>query len=89
MDQIQPGRTCGLSTEDGVQGLADSMEEVGLLAPVLVRQVGDAYELVAGRRRFETARRMVTSPFRRGSEHRSSVRQVHWWRTCSEKICIP
>jgi ParB family chromosome partitioning protein len=58
MDQIQPGKNMRtFYREDGVQGLADSMEEVGLLAPVLVRQVGDAYELVAGRRRFEAARK--------------------------------
>lgn len=42
--------------EEGLQGLADSMEEVGLLSPVLVRQVEDRYELVAGRRRYEAAR---------------------------------
>lgn len=42
--------------EDGVQGLADSMEEVGLLSPVLVREVDGCYELVAGRRRYEAAK---------------------------------
>lgn len=43
--------------EDGVQGLADSMEEVGLLSPILVREVDGQYELIAGRRRYEAARR--------------------------------
>ncbi|NLM54044.1 MAG: ParB/RepB/Spo0J family partition protein, partial [Firmicutes bacterium] len=58
IDQIRLGNSMrSFYQEEGVQGLADSMEEVGLLAPILVRQVGDHYELVTGRRRYEAARR--------------------------------
>jgi len=42
--------------EGGVQGLADSLEEVGLLAPILVKPDGEDYLLVAGTRRYEAAK---------------------------------
>src|SRR3989440_4641921 len=42
--------------EDGLQGLAGSLEERGVLQPVLVRPVpGGTYELVAGERRWRAA----------------------------------
>ena len=37
---------------ESLQGLADSLTEVGLLQPILVRRCGEQYELVAGLRRF-------------------------------------
>ena len=37
---------------DRVGELAASIGEVGLLQPIIVRPVGDRYEIVAGRRRF-------------------------------------
>jgi ParB family chromosome partitioning protein len=43
--------------EEGLGALADSIREVGLLQPVLVRPAGDGYELVAGERRWRAARR--------------------------------
>src|ERR1700736_3621398 len=43
--------------EEGLGSLADSIREVGLLQPVLVRPAGDGYELVAGERRWRAARR--------------------------------
>lgn len=39
-----------------VKALAASMAEIGLLCPISVHPVGDAYELVAGRHRIEAAR---------------------------------
>src|SRR5258708_5397895 len=39
-----------------LQGLADSMKAEGLLEPVLVRQVGDSFELISGERRFRAAK---------------------------------
>lgn len=39
-----------------LQGLADSLTEVGLLQPILVRRSGEQYELVAGLRRLLAAR---------------------------------
>ncbi len=44
--------------EEGLGALADSIREVGLLQPVLVRPAGDGYELVAGERRWRAARRV-------------------------------
>ena len=41
--------------EEGLGALADSIREVGLLQPVLVRPAGDGYELVAGERRWRAA----------------------------------
>jgi len=44
--------------EESLAELADSMREVGLLQPVLVRPAGDGYELIAGERRWRAARRL-------------------------------
>src|SRR3954447_7980748 len=51
----QPRKRFG---EDGLQALAASIRERGVLQPVLVRaiDVGDSYELVAGERRWRAAR---------------------------------
>jgi ParB family chromosome partitioning protein len=44
--------------EQGLSALVDSIKAVGLLQPVLVREIGpDEYELIAGERRFRAARR--------------------------------
>jgi ParB family transcriptional regulator, chromosome partitioning protein len=44
--------------ENGLAALTASVREVGLLQPVLVRQVGESeYELIAGERRWRAARR--------------------------------
>ena len=46
------------SAEQGLSSLVDSIKAVGILQPVLVREVGpDQYELIAGERRFRAARR--------------------------------
>jgi ParB family transcriptional regulator, chromosome partitioning protein len=45
--------------EEALSQLADSIREVGVLQPVLVRPVGDdQYELIAGERRWRAARRV-------------------------------
>ncbi len=44
--------------EEALGALADSIREVGLLQPVLVRPAGDGYELIAGERRWRAARRV-------------------------------
>ena len=45
--------------EAALSSLADSIREVGVLQPVLVRPVGDgSYELIAGERRWRAARRV-------------------------------
>lgn len=44
--------------EQGLSALVDSIKAVGILQPVLVREVGpEEYELIAGERRFRAARR--------------------------------
>jgi ParB family chromosome partitioning protein len=44
--------------EETLGALADSIREVGMLQPVLVRPAGDGYELIAGERRWRAARRL-------------------------------
>ena len=42
--------------EDGLGELADSIREHGVLQPILVRQLGSQFELVAGERRWRASR---------------------------------
>jgi ParB family chromosome partitioning protein len=44
--------------EESLGTLADSIREVGVLQPVLVRPAGDGYELIAGERRWRASRRV-------------------------------
>jgi ParB family chromosome partitioning protein len=58
---IQPNRfqPRGHFDEEALSLLADSIREVGVLQPVLVRPAGDGeYELIAGERRWRAARRV-------------------------------
>ncbi|MBS1836117.1 MAG: ParB/RepB/Spo0J family partition protein [Actinobacteria bacterium] len=43
--------------EESLEGLCDSIKELGVLQPVLVREVDDGYELIAGERRLRAAKR--------------------------------
>lgn len=43
--------------EASLAALADSMKAAGVIQPVVVRQVGDGYELIAGERRLRAAKR--------------------------------
>jgi ParB family chromosome partitioning protein len=40
---------------EGIQELADSIRQKGLLQPLLVRRVGGTYQIIAGERRFRAA----------------------------------
>lgn len=42
--------------EEGIAGLASSIQEVGVLQPIVVRRREDGYELVAGERRLRAAK---------------------------------
>ncbi|MGE5588846.1 MAG: nucleoid occlusion protein [Clostridia bacterium] len=42
--------------DESLQELADSIKEHGLIQPVIVRQVGDQYEIIAGERRLRACR---------------------------------
>jgi ParB family chromosome partitioning protein len=44
--------------EEALAALAESIREVGVLQPVLIRAAGDGYELIAGERRWRAARRV-------------------------------
>lgn len=44
--------------EEELASLAESIREVGILQPVLVRRAGEGYELIAGERRWRAARRV-------------------------------
>ena len=44
--------------EEALGALADSIREVGVLQPILVRPVEDGYELIAGERRWRASRRV-------------------------------
>jgi ParB family chromosome partitioning protein len=44
--------------EEELASLAESIREVGILQPVLVRATDDGYELIAGERRWRAARRV-------------------------------
>lgn len=53
-NHLQPRR---MFDEDTLEGLAESIKEVGILQPVLVRESADGYELIAGERRLRAAKR--------------------------------
>lgn len=46
-----------LFDEESLEGLIDSVKELGVLQPILVRSVDDGYELIAGERRWRAAKR--------------------------------
>lgn len=49
----QPRKTFN---EEALQELADSMKEYGVLQPLLVKQTGDTYQIIAGERRWRAAK---------------------------------
>lgn len=51
---LQPRR---VFDEETLAGLVDSVRELGVLQPVLVRATDDGYELIAGERRWRAAKR--------------------------------
>jgi len=65
--------------EETLASLAESIREVGVLQPVLVREAEDGYELIAGERRWRAARRagLQTIPaIVRGADDVSSLQQA-------------
>ena len=57
-DHGQPGAAPRALRRGELGALAESIREVGVLQPVLVRERGDGYELIAGERRWRAARRI-------------------------------
>lgn len=71
--------------EAGLDALAASIREVGVLQPILVRAAGDDFELIAGERRWRAARRaglrtipaLVRSVEDRGSLEEAVIENLH------------
>ena len=53
--------------EESLAELASSIAQLGVLQPVLVRRVGERYQLIAGERRWRAARRAGLATCRRSS----------------------
>lgn len=65
--------------EEALGALAESIREVGVLQPVLVRRAGEGFELIAGERRWRAARRigLQTIPaLIRGADDASALQQA-------------
>jgi ParB family chromosome partitioning protein len=54
--QPNPRQPRTLFEDEAMESLARSIEEVGVLQPIVVRKVGDGFELIAGERRLRAAR---------------------------------
>ena len=52
-----PAQPRQIFDEDAMAELAASIAERGVLQPIIVRQINDGYELVAGERRWRAAQR--------------------------------
>ena len=53
---VNPHQPRRMFNEAALQGLATSLKQSGLIQPIVVRQVGDGYQLVAGERRWRAAK---------------------------------
>jgi ParB family chromosome partitioning protein len=82
VEAIEPNRYQPRSRfdDDGLAALADSIRELGVLQPVLVRPAGhDRFELIAGERRWRAARRAgmrMIPALVRGVEDLASLEQA-------------
>ena len=66
IDAVQPNRRQPRTMfDDGsLQALALSIQEVGILQPIVVRRAGTGYELIAGERRLRAAEPQRNRPCR-------------------------
>ncbi|HJR45228.1 MAG TPA: ParB/RepB/Spo0J family partition protein [Actinomycetota bacterium] len=79
---LQPRRSFD---DDELRELAASISELGILQPLLVREVSDGFELIAGERRLRAAARvglsevpvLVVETDERGSLERALVENIH------------
>ena len=42
-------------SEESIQDLAESIKEHGVIQPIVVRNIGDKYEIIAGERRYKAS----------------------------------
>ena len=74
--------------EEQLTELTESIREVGILQPVLVRPVGDEFELIAGERRWRAARRLGHRPHARARARRATTSprsSRRWSRTSTAR----
>ena len=57
LDELRPGSTQPRSTmtEEGLQELADSIRQQGIISPIIVRPADGGYEIIARERRWRAA----------------------------------
>ena len=55
LDRVQPSRYQPRTDFSGLEGLVESIKQNGIVQPVVVRQEGDRYHLIAGERRWRAA----------------------------------
>ncbi len=55
IDRIMPNRQQPRTDFSGIEGLANSIRENGIIQPVVVRQESDGFRLIAGERRWRAA----------------------------------
>lgn len=56
MIQPNPGQPRTDMDEDGIAELADSIGKVGVLQPIIVRPLGEGYQIIAGERRWRASK---------------------------------
>ena len=58
LDKIVPNRYQPRRefSEDSIKELAETLDKDGLLQPIVVREDGDQYEIIAGERRYRAAK---------------------------------
>ena len=73
--------------QESVEELADSIRKVGVLQPIIVRPLGDSYQIIAGERRWRAARiaGLERVPVRVLATERSSLSSSRSSRTCSAR----
>jgi ParB family chromosome partitioning protein len=77
--QPNPRQPRTMFDDEALDGLALSIREVGVLQPIVVRKVGNVYELIAGERRLRAARKagLATVPaIVRESDDTESLREA-------------
>jgi len=52
-NEHQPRKRFG---KEELEGLAESIKNVGIIEPIILRKVGDKYQIIAGERRFRAAK---------------------------------
>ena len=74
----------------GLQELAGSIRQYGVLQPLTVRKAGGAYELVAGERRLRAARLagLTEVPCLLADVDEEASGMLAWWKICSGAIWI-